>query len=75
MATFRVMNEVKRSFEKPYKIKRKSELKIYEGFKDTWRSGQYTLSTNEGYMTFPTKKDALIYLEEKKIKFNKKDLK
>lgn len=55
-----------------YKIKTK---KIYEGFKDNWRMGQYTLSTDKGYITFPTKKDALIYLREEKIKFKKRDLK
>jgi hypothetical protein len=55
-----------------YKIK---QPKVYEGFKDSWRSGQYTISTSEGYMTFPTKRHALIYLKETKTKFNKKDLK
>ena len=44
-------------------------MKIYEGFKDIWRNGFYTLSTSEGYFTFPTKEDARVFLKEIKSDF------
>jgi hypothetical protein len=37
-------------------------LKIYEEFKDIWRNGKYTLSTEKGYYTFHNKREALKFL-------------
>lgn len=37
---------------------------IYEYFKDVWRNGFYTVSTSEGYFTFPTLKEAKRFIKE-----------
>lgn len=39
---------------------------IYDIFKDAWRSGFWTVSTEKGYFTFPTKKEALNFIKEVK---------
>lgn len=48
---------------------------VFEGFKDLWRKGFYTLNTTNGYITFPTKKEAIIYLKDIKAEYRRIDLK
>ncbi len=39
-------------------------MKVYEYFKDIWRGGFYTVSTEKGYFSFPTKIEAKDFIKE-----------